>query len=135
MTKLLTVVPADRTPPLCQFFGELEEKQRQKMLTLFTMLLQSPTVIMREPYVKHFSLERYHALYELRAKSKTLVRIIFSITDEGDVLFLTPFIKRRKRDTMQALDSALDLLAQVKDGSCSIEELSIQFFINGGNTL
>ena len=35
---------------------------------------------MREPYVKHFRIERYQALYELRAKSRNLVRITFTRT-------------------------------------------------------
>ena len=47
--------------------------------------------------------DRYSSLYELRAKSKTLVRIIFTMTPDGDVLFLTPFVKQHRRDTMQAL--------------------------------
>lgn len=42
---------------------------------------------MREPYVKHFCIERYQALYELRAKSKNLVRIIFTLTDDGTSCF------------------------------------------------
>lgn len=86
---------------------------------------------MREPYVKHFCIERYQALYELRAKSKNLVRIIFTLTDDGDILFLTPFIKRHKRNTMQALDRSLDCLTHIRDGSCSTQELSIKFFLNG----
>ena len=90
---------------------------------------------MREPYVKHFCIERYQALYELRAKSKNLVRIIFTLTDDGDILFLTPFIKRHKRNTMQALDRSLDCLTHIRDGSCSTQELSITFFLNGGITV
>lgn len=82
-----------------------------------------------------FSIERYQALYELRAKSKNLVRIIFTLTDSGDILFLVPFIKRHKRNTMQALERSLDYLAHIKDGSCSIQELSIKFFLNGGITV
>lgn len=130
--KLLIVVPSEGPAPLYDFFDMLEEKQRQKLLSLFAMLLQAPTVVMREPYVKHFCIERYQMLYELRAKSKNLVRIIFSLTEDGDILFLVPFIKRHKRNTMQALDRSLDYLAHIKDGSCSVEELSIKFFINGG---
>ncbi len=130
--KLLTAAPADGVPPLLDFFDDLEEKQRQKLLSLFSMLLQAPAAVMREPYVKHFRIERYQALYELRAKSKNLVRIIFTLTESGDVLFLTPFVKRHKRNTMQALDRSLDYLAHIKDGSCSVKELSIEFFINGG---
>jgi len=131
--KLLIVVPAEGPVPLYDFFIALEDKQRQKLISLFAMLLQSPTAIMREPYVKHFGIERYQALYELRAKSKNLVRIIFTLTEHGDVLFLEPFVKRHKRNTMQALDRSLEYLAYIKDGSCSAEELSIKFFINGGN--
>ena len=69
--KLLIAVPAEGSVPLLEFFGLLDEKQRQKLLSLFALLLQSPAAVMREPYVKHFCIERYQALYELRAKSKT----------------------------------------------------------------
>lgn len=130
--KLQIVVPAEGATPFLDFFDALDEKQRQKLLSLFALLLQSPAAVMREPYVKHFSIERYQALYELRAKSKNLVRIIFTLTDSGDILFLVPFIKRHKRNTMQALERSLDYLAHIKDGSCSIQELSIKFFLNGG---
>ena len=92
MSKLMIAMPSDKTPPLYDFFNdELNEKQRQKLLSLFALMLQAPVSVMREPYVKHFTLERYSSLYELRAKSKTLVRIIFTMTPDGDVLFLTPF--------------------------------------------
>lgn len=130
--KLLTAAPADGVPPLLDFFNALDEKQRQKLLSLFSMLLQAPAAVMREPYVKHFCIERYQSLYELRAKSKNLVRIIFTLTENGDILFLTPFVKRHKRNTMQALDRSLEYLAHIKDGSCSVKELTIDFFINGG---
>ena len=130
--KLLIAVPSEGSIPLYDFFDTLDDKQRQKLLTLFAMLLQSPATVMREPYVKHFGIERYQALYELRAKSKNLVRIVFTLMENGDVLLLIPFIKRHKRNTMQALDRSLDCLAQIRDGSCSVTELSIKFFINGG---
>lgn len=120
MSKLMIAMPSDKTPPLYDFFNdELNEKQRQKLLSLFALMLQAPVSVMREPYVKHFTLERYSSLYELRAKSKTLVRIIFTMTPDGDVLFLTPFVKQHRRDTMQALESSLSLLDRMRDGSCS----------------
>ena len=131
MSKLMIAMPSDKTPPLYDFFNdELNEKQRQKLLSLFALMLQAPVSVMREPYVKHFTLERYSSLYELRAKSKTLVRIIFTMTPDGDVLFLTPFVKQHRRDTMQALESSLSLLDRMRDGSCSYQELSIEFFVN-----
>lgn len=131
--KLLIAAPNEGTPPLYAFLDGLEEKQRQKLFSLFALFLQAPGAAMKEPYVKHFKIERYQALYELRAKSKNVVRIIFTLTGQGDVLFLVPFIKRHRRDTQQALDASLRLLAKTKDGSCSIQELSIKSYINGGN--
>ena len=69
--------------------------------------------MMKEPHIKHFVIERYGQLYELREKNKILVRIIFTICD-GDILLLTPFVKRQKRDTMQALEASLNMLADVR---------------------
>ena len=60
MSKLMIAMPSDKTPPLYDFFNdELNEKQRQKLLSLFALMLQAPVSVMREPYVKHFTLERY----------------------------------------------------------------------------
>lgn len=131
--KLLIAAPNEGPPPLHAFLDALEEKQRQKLCTLFALLLQLPETAMREPYVKHFRIERYQALYELRAKSRNLVRIIFTLTGQGDILFLVPFIKRHRRNTMQALDASLALLASIQDGQCSVQELSINL-TNGGKT-
>ena len=64
----------------------------------------------KEPYVKHFSIEKYKRLYELRLKAAgTMVRIIFYNIDEN-VILLNAFIKRDKRDTEQALEQALKLI-------------------------
>ncbi|MCI8539804.1 MAG: hypothetical protein HFF18_14300 [Oscillospiraceae bacterium] len=130
--KLFLAVPSEGPPPLYAFFDALEEKQRQKIFTLLALLQRAPGAAMREPYVKHFSIERYQALYELRVKSKTLIRIIFTRTDQGDILFLTPFIKRHKRNTMQALDESLGMLAQIHAGTYSVQEVSIESYIRKG---
>ena len=67
----------------------------------------------KEPYVKHFSIEKYKQLYELRLKaSGTMVRIIFYNIDEN-IILLNAFIKRDKRDTEQALEYALKLIAHL----------------------
>lgn len=113
--KLWITAPGEGTPPLYAFLDTLEEKQRQKIFSLFALLLQAPEAAMREPYVKHFGIERYQSLYELRAKSKNMIRITFTLTESGDILFLTPFIKRRQRDTEKALEHSLRLLAQLRD--------------------
>ena len=113
--KLWITAPGEGTPPLYAFLDTLEEKQRQKIFSLFALLLQAPEAAMREPYVKHFGIERYQSLYELRAKSKNMIRITFTLTESGDILFLIPFIKRRQRDTEKALEHSLRLLAQLRD--------------------
>ena len=67
----------------------------------------------KEPYVKHFSIEKYKRLYELRLKAAgTMVRIIFYNIEEN-IILLHAFIKRDKRDTEQALDYALKLIERL----------------------
>ena len=78
--------------------------------------------------MKHFTIEKYSALYELRAKSKLLARIIFTLRPDGNVLFLAHFIKTHKRNTMQALDASLKMLSQLDDGSGSVRELTINTY-------
>ena len=64
----------------------------------------------KEPYAKHFSIEKYKRLYELRLKAAgTMVRIIFYNIDDN-IILLNAFIKRDKRDTEQALEHALKLI-------------------------
>ena len=66
-----------------------------------------------EPYVKHFSIEKYKRLYELRLKAAgMMVRIIFYNIEEN-IILLNAFIKRDKRDTEQALDYALKLIERL----------------------
>ena len=67
----------------------------------------------KEPYVKHFSIEKYKRLYELRLKAAgTMVRIIFYNIDNNTIL-LNAFIKRDKRDTEQALEYALKIIERL----------------------
>ena len=69
--KLLIAVPAEGSVPLLEFFGLLDEKQRQKLLSLFALLLQSPAAVMREPYVKHFCIERSRRSMNCEPRAKT----------------------------------------------------------------
>ena len=127
--KLLLYVPEDGPPPLTEFLSSLDEKLRHKLATLFAMLKNTAFGQLREPYIKHFTIEKYAALYELRAKGNVLIRITFTLTPGGDILLLFPFIKRHKRNTMQALDASLRMLSQYHDGSGSVQELSIHHFL------
>ena len=57
----------------------------------------------------------YRDLWELRVKSKVLIRIIFCTLPNGDVLLLHGFVKRQKRDTMQALEQSIRILDALRE--------------------
>lgn len=107
--------PPERAAPVARFIDDLEPKLRDKLIRQLIELPNTPRVNLREPHFKHFTLERYRDLYELRARGKVLVRIIFTIRPNGEILLLHAFIKRQSRDTMQALEQALNVMAQVRD--------------------
>ena len=68
-----------------------------------------------EPYVKHFSMERYRKMYELRLKAaETMIRIIFYEHD-GEIVFLHAFHKRDRKDTDRGLESSLKILESIVD--------------------
>ena len=74
----------------------------------------------KEPYVKHFTIEKYKRLYELRLKAAgTMVRIIFFNLDEDGVL-LHAFVKKDRRDTEQALEYSLKLIESIEKESDAI---------------
>ena len=79
----------------------------------------------KEPYVKHFSIEKYKRLYELRLKAAgTMVRIIFYNIDDN-IILLNAFIKRDKRDTEQALEHALKLIEHLdRDAETPVDYLT-----------
>lgn len=128
---LMMTVPDNGAAPLLDFLDSLDPKLRVKLGSLFFMLMTTPPGLLREPYVKHFTIERYSSLYELRAKGNVMVRIIFTVRPDGNILFLTPFVKRHKRNTMQALDASLKQLSQIEDGICSVQELAINHITGG----
>jgi hypothetical protein len=88
----------------------------QKIKTKFDFILRyiaDEKNQFKEPYVKHFSIEKYKRLYELRLKAAgTMVRIIFYSIEEN-IILLNAFIKRDKRDTEQALEYALKLIERL----------------------
>ena len=97
------------------FIAGLDTKLREKLLRQIIPLPRMPPSILREPHYKHFTLERYRSLYEVRAKNGIAVRIIFTILPEGRVLLLYGFSKRQSRDTMRALDQSLRILAAFRE--------------------
>ena len=106
--------PPGRDAPIEQFFASLDHKLRLKLRRQLFLLAYSPQIELKEPHFKHFALERYSGFCELREKHQILVRIIFTMYD-GDILLLTPFVKKEKRDTMKALERSIRMLAEVRE--------------------
>lgn len=114
MRTIKIYVPPGRPGPLLEFLAALDEKLCCKLLRQIVRLSHIPLCELKEPHFKHFVLEKYSQLYELREKNRVLVRIIFTIQD-GDIILLAPFIKRQPRDTMKALEHSLSMLADIRE--------------------
>ena len=107
MKGILIYQPTSKSAPLADFIDGLDPRLREKILLRLYFLTQLEKPEMKEPHFKRFSIERYRDLWELRVKSKVLIRIIFCTLPNGDVLLLHGFVKRQKRDTMQALEQSI----------------------------
>ena len=114
MRTIKIYVPPGQQGSLWEFLSSLDEKLQRKLLRQIFLLSQVHLCDLKEPHFKHFVLEKYKMLYELRERSKVLVRIIFTIQD-GDIILLAPFIKRQPRDTMKALELSLRMLADIRE--------------------
>ena len=110
MKGILVYQPPDKPAQLPEFIDSLDPRLREKIIMQLYQLSKP-----HKPDFKRFSLERYRDLCELRVKSKMLVRIIFCFYPNGQVLLLHGFIKRQKRDTMQALEQAIRILDALRE--------------------
>ena len=117
--------PSERAAPVARFIDSLDPKLRDKLIRWLIELPNTPKANLKEPHFKHFALERYRDLYELRARGKALVRVIFTIRPNGEILLLHAFIKRQSRDTMQALEQAVSIMAQVRNHP----ELAVEYIV------
>ena len=106
--------PPGKESPFETFLAQQDPKLRRKLQWTLFRLAQAEACDLKEPHFKHFALERYSPFYELREKHKILVRVVFTISD-GDILLLTPFIKKESRDTMRALEQSLRMLADIRE--------------------
>ena len=115
MKDVFVYQPPGGSAQVALFIAGLDTKLREKLLRQIIPLPRMPPSILREPHYKHFTLERYRSLYEVRAKNGIAVRIIFTILPEGRVLLLYGFSKRQSRDTIRALDQSLRILAAFRE--------------------
>ncbi len=97
------------------FIEDLHPRLREKLVWQIFRLSRTPPAGLKEPHYKHFSIEKYRGLYELREKNRIVIRIIFTVLPSGEVLLLYAFQKRQSRDTMRALEQSLKLLSLLQD--------------------
>ncbi len=116
--------PEGKTAPFLDFMDTLDNKARQKIVNALPWMAMSSGKL-SEPQVKHFSIERYKQLYELREKVRVLVRIIFAQDAEGNIILLHPFLKQHKRNTYQALESSLVMLEQIRQNTDTLREYDL----------
>ena len=115
MENIKVYQPPGQTAQVTDFIEGMAPKLRDKLVRQIFYLSSTSLSELKEPHYKHFSIEKYRSLYELREKGRIVVRIIFTVCPNGDYLLLHAFVKRQKRDMMQALEHSLRLLAQLRE--------------------
>ena len=103
----------DGVNPVGCFINGLDEKAQRKIGSVLKLISEDANV-MKPPYVKAFRIEKYKGFYELRARMIHLIRIIFYIDEEGDIILLHAFLKKHERSTEQALDISKSRVADLK---------------------
>lgn len=121
MKRIYFYSPPEGRAPLPDFLESLSPKQRKKLEYSLKSMSLNPGRL-SEPQVKHFSIKRYRQLYELRERIQVLVRVIFTLDDDENVILLCPFIKRHKRNTSQALEASLKMLAEIRQDPRALRE-------------
>lgn len=107
-----------------EFIKNLNSKVKKKLDFVLKYIADENNQL-KEPYIKHFSIEKYKMFYELRLKAaNTMVRIIYYSIDDK-IILLHAFIKKDKRDTEQALEYALKLVERLdKEAQSPMDYLS-----------
>lgn len=98
--------------PIIEFFKHTNAKIRNKLKYQLEYIKDERNPLCA-PHVKHFSIEKYRQMYELRIKaSGTMVRVIFHMHNE-EITLLHAFVKRDRKDTERALETALRILQNI----------------------
>lgn len=121
MKKIYLYQAPDGSIPFLRFLDVTDEKMREKLEHGLKCLAMFPKY-MTEPHVKHFSIARYDRLYEYRERIRILVRVIFTLDRDGNIIILHPFVKKHDRNTMQALESSLRVLGAINSFYGSLVE-------------
>lgn len=103
MDNIKVYQPPGQVSQVEAFIEGLHPKLREKLVWQIFRLSRTPPAGLKEPHYKHFSIEKYRDFYELREKNRIVIRVIFTMLPNGEILLLHAFQKRQPRDTMRAL--------------------------------
>lgn len=102
--------------PVLRFVESTHKKIRSKF-DFMLQFVKDERNMLCEPYVKHFSIDKYKMLYELRIRANgTMVRVIYYKAEEN-IILLHAFFKKSRRDTENALEYALKILSSFDDSA------------------
>lgn len=102
--------------PVLRFIESTHKKIRSKF-DFMLQFVKDERNMLCEPYVKHFSIDKYKMLYELRIRANgTMVRVIYYKAEEN-IILLHAFFKKSRRDTENALEYALKILSSFDDSA------------------
>lgn len=102
--------------PVLRFIESTHKKIRSKF-DFMLHFVKDERNLLCEPYVKHFSIDKYKMLYELRIRANgTMVRVIYYKAEEN-IILLHAFFKKSRRDTENALEYALKILSSFDDSA------------------
>ena len=102
--------------PVLRFIESTHKKIRSKFYFMLQFVKDERNMLC-EPYVKHFSIDKYKMLYELRIRANgTMVRVIYYKAEEN-IILLHAFFKKSRRDTENALEYALKILSSFDDSA------------------
>lgn len=107
--------------PVNTFIKKTDKKIKKKLMFCLDFIKDEKNCFC-EPYVKHFVIEKYSRLFELRVKAaSTMVRIIF-YEHNGAIYLLYAFYKRDRKDTERALETGLRILENITDKNGDVIE-------------
>ena len=102
--------------PVLRFIESTHKKIRNKFDFMLHFVKDERNMLC-EPYVKHFSIDKYKMLYELRIRANgTMIRVIYYKAEEN-IILLHAFFKKSRRDTENALEYALKILNSFDDSA------------------
>ena len=91
MDRIKIYKPPEGPAQAADFIEGLEPKLRDKVVRQIFYLSRTPLPELKEPHYKHFSIEKYQSLYELREKGRVVVWVIFTPCPNRDYLLLHAF--------------------------------------------